>query len=279
MEGLAKDSIRHELEKSICYDIDNMRLLLAEDFRHTKGFVFLEGPDDVKFFTKQLSSVAIGIEYYGTGGKHGIEKALADKDMKDDRVIGICDRDYSGEPAERMFYCDKCCLELMVISDGGVWDKFCTSYYNGTKDSTSFLSEVLRELAPVSMLRKESAQKNAGIEGIDFRKLKLGKYLDTDSIDSCQAFTDCGWEKHYEHCLKLAENLTDDELYEYTNGHDLYKILGMICEARKGPIGEKKVRDVLYEQIYQKENFVKTGLYEDLKQYQNQESRTWKYVD
>ncbi len=70
MEGLAKDSIRHELEKSICYDIDNMRLLLAEDFRHTKGFVFLEGPDDVKFFTKQLSSVAIGIEYYGTGGEN-----------------------------------------------------------------------------------------------------------------------------------------------------------------------------------------------------------------
>lgn len=278
MGELAKDSIRRELEDAVCYDIDNMRLLLAEDFRHTKGFVFLEGPDDVKFFRRQLSDVAIGIEYYGTGGKHGIEKALADESMKDDRVIGICDRDYSEEQADRIFYCDKCCLELMVISENEVWHKFCDLYYNGEEHYTSVLSGILRQLAPVSMLRKENAQKNAGIEEVDFRKLKLGKYLDVHNIDICQAFTDCGWKGYYEHCLRLAANLTDEELYEYTNGHDLCKILGMICEGGKGPLGEKKVRDILYKK-YERRNFVKTDLYNDLKQYQNQENRTWKYVD
>lgn len=279
MEELAKDSIRHELEEAACYDVDNMRLLLAEDFKHTKGFVFLEGPDDVKFFRKQLSPVAIGIEYYGTGGKHGIEMALRDESIQDERVIGICDRDYADEPMSRMFYCDKSCLELMVVSDNDVWNKFCSQYYQGNEEAISLLLKLMRELAPVSMLRKESAQKNAGIEGIDFRKLKLGKYLNMHSINLPQMFTDLGWENYYEHCLMSAENLTDDELYEYTNGHDLYKILGMICETKKGPIGEKKVRDVLYEALYERKNFVKTKLYGDLRQYQNQESRTWKYVD
>lgn len=276
MAELATDSIRRELEESMSYDVDNMRLLLAEDFMHRKGFVFLEGPDDVKFFRKQLSPVTIGIEYYGTGGKHGIEMALKDESIRDDRVIGICDRDYSEKPVSRMFYCDRCCLELMVVSDEDVWNKFCSQYYHGEEEYTALLLRLLREMAPVSMLRKENAQENAGIRGIEFRKLKLGKYLDMHNVNSFQIFVDFGWEDYYGHCLEMAERLTDDELYEYTNGHDLYKILGMICEARKGAMGEDKVREPLYK-FYSKENFVKTVLYNSLKNYQM--NRTWKYVD
>ena len=278
MEEHVTDSIRRELEQTTSYDADNMRLLLAEDFMRTKGFVFLEGSDDVKFFRAHLSSVTIGIEYYGTGGKHGIEKALADERIRDDRVIGICDKDYSELQMNRMFYCDKCCLELMVMSDMDIWNRFCVQYYLGNEEPEEFILNILRSLAPISMLRKESALKNEGIEGIDFRGLAYGKYLDQDmySIQTLQIFIDFGWKEYYEHCKQLADQLSDDELYDYTNGHDMCKILGMICETQKRPMGEKRVRDTLYE-MYGRENFIMTKLHDSLKQYQH--NRTWKYVD
>lgn len=127
------------------------------------------------------------------------------------------------------------------------------------------------------MLRKENFEKAEDGMAISFRRLSFGNYLDVDvcSIQSCQIFSDYGWMAYYERCRQLTEQLDDDKLYDYTNGHDICKILGMICKDEKGEMGEKRVRDTLY-MMYNRENFVRTNLYNSLKQYQN--NRTWEYV-
>lgn len=277
-ENVTADSIRETLRQSEAYNIDNMFLLLSEDFGHQRGFVFLEGEDDFNFFRDQLAPVAIGVEYYGTCGRHGIEKALQDERLQDDRVIGICDRDYSETDADRIYYCDKCCLELMVLSNAEVWAAFCEKYYPCGEEPFRAILRILRELAPISMLRRENAHENEGIRGINFRGLALGKYFDLNAHTLCmpEIFTNYGWEEHYEHCCSLAEQLTEDELYDYTNGHDICKILGLVCEDRKGTMGEQRVRNALYKS-YGRENFRMTELYGSLRQYQS--NFKWKYVD
>jgi len=80
----------------------------------------------------------------------------------------------------------------------------------------------------------------------------------------------------YNECKERALHLSITELYENTNGHDLCRILGKIFKAKKGDIGEERVRNAMICS-YRKSDFKETDLYSKLLMYR--QNYNVKYVE
>lgn len=167
---MGKNSIKEILTKEDI--IADIRMTLAADFNRVKSVVIVEGDDDITFFNGKLSSNVDLYESYS--GKKGVEEIV--DTFPDERVVGICDRDYgpvSNNP--RIFYYDYCCLEMMLIANNDSFRNYCYGYYRGKKDPLRLRTELLEDLAFLSLYRKLNEQNNWGI---NFRGLNFSQGFD-----------------------------------------------------------------------------------------------------
>lgn len=267
------DSIRES--QKLIDSITNLKLELAKDFEHKLNIVLVEGSDDVRLIEKIMDKDIVCYESFS--GKHGLYDLITSEEISDERIIAIRDKDYCdiSDLPDRMYVYDTCCMETMIIKNAEIRNSLFDTYFRKEGNNEEEFEKILRELRPISILRKKNENDNLNI---DFGRMGLLNCYDVDNgIDVCRIFKNLKLGSElYEACMTELENATIDELYNITNGHDLCKILGKIFVSGKGDMGENRVRDAIILS-FRKGDFIKTDLYNKLLEYQSQHNL--KYVE
>ena len=257
--------------------ISEIEAELNADIYNKIQIVVVEGSDDVQFVKNnfQMQNVIVKESF---SGKADLTNIVESPLLMDKRVIGIRDRDYmdTTELSEKMFCYDTCCLELMLLSNKDVRDNIFGTAYHGCKEYGHVIENALKQLAPLSVMRRENEIRGLGIK---FERAGVANHVDVmhETLDFVKVYERIGTNKiSYEECVDMAAQMTSDELIEVTNGHDLCNFLGVILNGYKGTMGEKQFMFLLLT-VYRKSDFVNTQLYYDIKNYQEQYNL--QYVD
>ena len=273
---MAQNSIRDNITKEDI--IAEIRLALSSDYSHSLSIVIVEGADDVVFFNGKLHHDVEIIESFS--GKIGVNEIVSFFD--DDRVIGICDRDYNyDEKDEKILYYDYSCLEMMMVSVDSAFNNFVYTYYQGKTPPQQVRLMVLKDLQLLSVYRQLNA-----IEGwsVRFTGLSINKAFDKSKArlnyasiirqlyNSNPELSDikhthlCSIRKK---CLELSSD--KQSLLSITNGHDFMNYFHALCCCHN-PKFKTSVADISrgLESSFRADDFKQTFLYKSIIDYQNQ---------
>lgn len=278
---MGQNSIRENLTKEDI--IADIRLTLSADFEHKKTVVIVEGEDDITFFNGKLDSNVDIHESFS--GKTGVTEIV--DFFSDDRVIGICDRDYdtiSDNPC--IYYYDHCCLEMMLISNNSAFCTYCYGYYHGSKNPITLRSELLQDLAPLSIYRKLSVEQGWAI---NFKGITFTKAFDknTDKLNIASVFSQIkqinsadseAIRTHMSTVGVAIQSLTNDtDYYLITQGHDFINYFHQVCLNSMSQKGNFPGAKELFRSLvcaYRLSDFSNTNLYQDIISYQNSVDRS-----
>lgn len=252
--------------------ISELLLQISHPNNVDKCFILFEGKDDIFLFKKLLTNNCLGFESYG--GKQDIITILSSPLLTDDRIIGIVDRDYSSYINKRLFYCDYCNAEMMVISCDEVFNDLICSITTKPADYSSLRNLYLDMLAPLSAIRKRNEEHSLSIEfAIDINYMirnttcSLNEYV--TKLNHAALNSDFSINSIlYNH----EETLVKTNCLSYTNGHDFCSGLRSAVNktlfrgVKKTNLSEDEVRARIYL-AYNKEYFSKTNLYSQLISY------------
>lgn len=260
------DSIRESRTKE---DVaEEIRAWFNCDMDGSLSVVLVEGSDDVEFMEIVLEDNVKVIEA-PYGGKHGLDDLMRmeDQELQRKEVIAVRDKDYMDIRTleDRFFVYDGCCLETMILLNSNVAECFSRMLVPGSFDQRYYVIEVMKQLAPYSILRKKNELEN---RRISFKK--VGGDLITEGIlDIESLFERVRQQENLAVCMEETNDITDSELWDITNGHDLCTYLAQIAKIGTKTPSENDVRKMLF-MIYRKEDFLTTRLYAKLLEYQRE---------
>lgn len=242
---------------------------LSVDISGHAVIVLVEGSDDIYFMKNIMPEEVICIESHT--GKHGLDELAELPVFQKKEVIAVRDRDYANPDTfpEGMFAYDKCCLELMLLSNRDVANSFYNIYYKGHHTKEDFVIKAMRELAPYSLLRRKNEWEGLRI---NFERSKFrGLIEDNGNIKINSIFENLEQsEKVLNECCLQARALENEELWDITNGHDMCYYLGRFSQWNsKGPMGEQLTRLTLMG-MYRQKDFEDTELYHLIYTYQEE---------
>lgn len=262
------DSIR---ESSVEEDIiSEIRMLFSEDIENEKCVVLVEGSSDVKLLERMFDDNVVCRETFA--GKHGLTRLIGRSELNSDRIIAIRDRDYIDISLlpERVFVYDHCCMEMMLLANSEVVSSMYV-YYNGSKRKNEFLINILRNLAPYSVLRKRNEIDSLGHS---FKNVGFGNLIgNDDSLNTELLFQQrihVSQELH-ESCFRESETIEDDRLWDITNGHDVCTYLGLLSKIDNAALSKLQIQQILIA-TYRKCDFEQTQLYQDIIAYQSEKN-------
>lgn len=262
---MQNDSIRENLSKEDI--VATIKLEINASVDKKVAIVLVEGQDDIDFVANILCDGVICYESFS--GKHGLDELLAHDELQYGGIIAIRDKDYMNISAipQRMFLYDGCCLETMLVESEEVTAAFYNLYYAGNSTKESYLSDIMRELAPYSILRQRNEQNKWSI---NFQKAGMGDLVTENGRLDIRTLFDRAKvdEAELAYCKSQADKIKKEELREITNGHDLCLMLVAFARDKWKKLGESGIRHVLLCS-YRKSDFQKTKLYTQLKEYQN----------
>lgn len=273
---MGTNSIINNLDKDSM--ISTIKLLLSDDIDKKHIFIVVEGDDDVKFLKRFLNNNVKIVESYS--GKAGVEEIVNSEFIDSDRVIGIRDRDYyQGSISRKIFFYDRCCLEIMMAEFDEVFEGIYHEFYYGKMEPQVLKKHILYELNIVSQLRKYNEENNIEInfKGIPFDNIvcnnfKIDKNKFIDKIKDLNS----GREIDYIGITDKSESEVSINLLDITNGHDFIRLFKTICDmSNKG----KKVKDreisTALRTSFSGDFLKKTNLYKDIKGYFYNEHDVW----
>lgn len=264
---MGNNSIKSKLDKNTT--ISTIKLTLSADIDKKLCLIVVEGDDDQKFFKKFIADNVYIYESYS--GKEGVREIVNCPYINSDRVIGIRDKDYCKEsPTSKMFYYDFSCLEMMIIKDEEVCNALISEFYDGDKSRDSLTICILKELLPISLLRKRNEEES---EGIRFHGLSINNIIAEDSsvsksklIDNLKKLNnerefDIIFDEIYQ---QTFDEINLDDLLYVTNGHDFIHYFSVLCNRyRSTHICEKHISPCL-RSAYDIRKFKKTNLYSEI---------------
>lgn len=256
--------------------VAEIRLLLSADRAKKRTIMLLEGEDDVRAFKFLVSSDVVLIKAYGASTT--VDKLMPEYFPHEKRVIGVRDRDYQVKKRfERIFYCDYCCCEMMLISDDETFERVTENFYKGKLSAHSLREEILRKLSFVSVIRKTSARRGWGLKISD---TDLSRIISPDiepqrkqviafinSYNSRLKITPA-MEKELSRC-RVGGSLED--YLKITNGHDFLEVMRIYCtygasNGTRRSVNERALGGAL-RCAYSREAFSKTRLFSELREY------------
>ena len=263
-------------------DLINEILLTLYKNRETVA-VLVEGPDDIEFFEKVFKKLENVVYFESLSGCEGLYELLKEPDLDSRRIIAVRDKDYTDPAAPekyppRMFAYDDCAMELMILHHPYIQETLRDCY---ALKQESFPLDMMRHIAPFSLLRQKNARNEWGIafqEKCDGRggypihaKTKPAPNAKKPVPDIEEVFK--LYEKdypelngQYEVCQADSKALADDALWDITNGHDICRALGSVSSLSSGSLGEVGYRKLMFF-IYRFEDFQSTRLYHALSAY------------
>ncbi len=263
------NSIKDQLNETDT--VSEIKLLLGQDKKTL--FVIVEGEDDKSVFTSILSDNVIVLPSYS--GKEGVDKIVKDHFPRNKRVIGIRDKDYLGKPvAARSFFCDYCCLEMMIIAIDSCYERLYNHMYKDSElDKESLLLFCFDHLEMLSKYRMLNEKKKWCI---NFSGIKPGKLFDKDiTVMNSNILNDINdhntdnpiGNTREKACYSLPKcSCLQDYLY-ITNGHDFIHLFQKVCNKRGSKYSVDDINTFLLGTFGENE-FKHTLLYKNLLQYQ-----------
>ena len=270
---MATNSIKDNLTKSEI--ISELLLSIKGDVKKEYIHLIVEGVDDIRFFKSRVSPHVYIYESFS--GKEGVFDILKNF-KKEDRILGICDRDYADIPTDlNIFFYDFSCLEIMLISNEDVFKSCSDTFYYGSLNSNELLLKILNELKWLGIFRRLSFQKKFAIKfnGLSitnaFNKSTLSLNI-SNLITQINSRNDNFCEKNHDilnDIEKQSRNiLSKNELLYLSQGHDFLNLFKCFC-------GENFKPEVFFCSLlccYQKNHFQSTNLYSSLKKYQSEKN-------
>ena len=267
------NSIRDSLTKEDV--LAEIRLQLDADISGKTCIIVVEGADDITFFRGKLCEDADVKESFS--GKMGVYEIV--DFFLDDRVIGICDRDY--DPLyenSRVFYYDYSCLEMMLISSDSVFCNFCYTYYCGQEAPIELRMKVFQDLKWISFFRKLNSENSWGVRftalnyhtAFDDKQNKLDLTVLLRQLTESNPGLIC---PQHEMLSKVSKEcrLTPSisTFFTITNGHDfMYYFQHLCCIYNRQ---SQSSRDEMFKGLvcsFYKMDFEKTSLFSILSEYQ-----------
>ena len=233
----------------------------------------MEGSDDIEFFEKVFDTLENVACFESLSGYVGLYDLL--RELTSPRVVAVRDRDYTNptDPEKyppRMFAYDDCAMELMILHHPYVQRRL-SRYYSRKEEK--FPLNLMKKIAPFSLLRQKTARKGwkiafdkmGGVLAGHGKKESLPPDMEKLFQEYARAYPQ-EMNGLYETLRAAALSLTDEQLWEITNGHDICKLLGMLSMLDKSALGEKGYFRLMIE-IYQFQHFQGTYLYRNLSEY------------
>ncbi len=268
---MLSNSIFNNLSKDQTFS--EIRLQLSAPSNKNKSFVVVEGDDDISVLKPLLSDYCYLFKSHY--GKSGVEELV--KEFDDVRLLGIQDKDYSITPVnQRIFFYDKCNLEMMIISDIECFENILYKIIKKNTNYEKLLHESLYNIICLSALRKSNDDNDWGVS---FERLPLNilllnstpvKFNELMKYTSLKNDNRKFTPEEYANILCNIKQIKND-LLNYTNGHDYFISLLDILQKRftnkiiKNMGNHDLHLDFLigYNYMY----FYKTKLFQDLKDY------------
>lgn len=258
---------------------NEIRLLLSVPQNQTKAIIIFEGQDDIKLFMKliNLNNTYLFESY---GGKQSIKDIITNRFLNENRVIGIADRDYETQEIDRLFFCDHCNAEMMIIGNKDFFEYTLFIITNQFLDSEVLRNIVLKKLIFISVIRKLNDKndwgltfQNISINGI-LQKTEYHQLTQTIHVINNKNKSNPIDEKRNKEIKTQIMSLSENDLLELTNGHDFCKAL--IRELKFKFPKSKKITSISSDELedylrtgYQKEHFTNTILYQKIREYQD----------
>ena len=254
-------------------------LILSADYKRKKTVILLEGEDDVKVFRFLVGEDVTLIKAYGASTT--VDKFMPENFPDEKRVIGIRDKDYQTKKRfERIFYCDYCCCEMMLVSDDETFEKLAVNFYRGKLPYSKLRYEILSKLFYLSVVRLCSDRYRWGlrISDTDLSKIINPRLNPTRAavINFINAYNPRNKinpkrEKQIAY-VRNTGKITD--YLEITNGHDFVEAMLIYCAQssssnKRRSLTDKAISGAL-RCAYSLSAFKKTRLYSDLTEYGRQ---------
>ena len=263
----AKNSIKNNISKENI--ISDIKLTLSADNSRKINFLVVEGDDDFKFFKGFVTENVEIMESFS--GKKGVKEIVSE--VGNDRVIGICDRDYEKKIEQKhIFYYDYCCLEMMLISNNNVFKSIVDEYYPLNTDFLTLRLHFLNDIKWLSYFRKINSEKKLGIkfEGVSMHNSMNNENFTienaTEEVKKCnpnldmkifpEVLAECGKEHAY------------IELLDVTRGHDFINYFREKCTS-SDKFNKRKENDIgsSLRCAYRDDDFKQTCLFMSIKKY------------
>ncbi|WP_033163436.1 hypothetical protein [Sharpea azabuensis] len=272
---MGTNSIKANLTKDSI--ISDIKLLLGADVNKKNVFIVVEGDDDIKFLKGFMNNnVTI---YESFSGKNGIEEIIDSNVICDSRVIGIRDKDYCKcTKNHRIFFYDRCCLEMMIIGFDESFDRIYNEYYQGELDAKELKKHILNELYKLSKIRKHNEECNIGInfKGLSFISLidNDGK-LDEEKLIYGIEKINSGKQYNFRDIILNSEDVPINDLLDITNGHDFIAFFKVLCDKNcNQSVNDKGISSAL-RVSFNNELLQKTALYKTINDYFDNEISVW----
>ncbi len=254
--------------------VQEIKMEFDADIERKCCIVLVEGKDDCRFINKIFLDNVIAVE--SSSGKSELEKIVLDEKIKCNRLISIRDRDYMdiANLPEKMFVYDNSCLEVMLFANKNAQKNYYDIHYQGKKGCEDYIENIFRELAPFSVLRKQNEEEGGRI---DFKIGIADCFDEEEKVDMCKIFTRVHQSSEkMDACVSRADSMSDEMLWNITNGHDFFRLLATKTEVGGKLMNANGVMDLILA-IYRLEDFKTTNLYRDLCTYQLENGA--KFVD
>ena len=265
--------------------ITRIREELSADIEGNRVILLVEGQSDQKLFQKVFGKDNKYIVLLPVGGVKMLQDVMEHlNDMKKERgdaqidsVVAVRDRDYTN-PAFyplHVFAYDHCAMELMLLYHPKIRSILQGFYILPER----FPVDMLRRIAVFSLLRQDNYKRgNDDKWKIDFNSPGiLSSTQNKQRMPDMRELFKQYEQKHpvlqgkYEEYQSRADALSDSDLWEITNGHDICSLLAAYVtfdseddtpqgKRRRTQIDEKRYFTIML-QIYQPEYFWDTDLY------------------
>ncbi len=259
--------------------VAEIKLILSSGYKKKRSVIMLEGEDDIKLFRFLVDKSVTLIKAYGASTT--IDKFMPEHFPTEPRVIGIRDRDYQKRRRfPRIFYCDYCSAEMMLVSNDETFERVCENFYIGNLSPLSLRKEILSKLFFISVIRKLSAQNGWGYKISDTDLSRIINPQKTPSLCEVLDFVRSynqkkGISVEQENKIRQEKDSGREEDYlSITNGHDFLEVLRVYCtfdasNNRRRFITEKSLGGAL-RCAYSLYAFSQTDLYRELEKYGEQ---------
>lgn len=272
------NSIRQNMSKDDI--ISSIKLLLGDDIKKEKAYFIVEGDDDVKFMNKFCNKDNVVI-YESHSGKYGVEDIINSNVLDSERVIGIRDKDYcQTESSNRIFFYDKCCLEMMIISFDESFKNLSCEYYKGKLNFINLKQHILSELYKISLIRKynEENKKEIKFDGLSISSMiDADNKLDEKKLINALKLQNSKLSFNFVVNINKSKSPSIKELLNITNGHDFIYFFQELCNREVN----RKYNDTAISSglriSFNTGLFSKTILYNNINNYFGNKINIWNF--
>lgn len=273
---MGTNSIKKNLTKDSI--ISDIKLLLGADINKENVYVIVEGGDDSKFLRRYINSNVMIYESYS--GKNGVEEIVQSENICSSRVIGIRDKDYCNTPKDKkIFFYDRCCLELMIAEFDIAFNSIYYEFYNGEMNPYKLKEHILTQLFKVSHVRKYNEENKMKI---NFKGLSFQSIIDDESKLNEDKFIEqlkklnSGNSINFMDIIDNLQYQNTEDMLDITNGHDFILLFKVICDktCSKKSVNEKQISSVL-RGSFNEELLKKTIFYRSICEYFDNKVKIW----